>query len=67
MQAPGSASFSQLASEASDLLHFHTARAALIAYLASADELSWTDKLCQAVLRPLDAGITHFRHQGTRR
>ena len=70
MQAP----ISRLAGEASGLLRFHTARAALIAYLASAEELRWrtgqllykTNQLFQAVARLLDAGVSHFARALTR-
>ena len=59
---------SHLVSSASDLLRFHTARAALVAYLATADELRWRfrrlnkcDRRLQAVDALMAAGICSFR------
>ena len=59
---------SQLAGSASDLLRFHTARAALVAYLATAAELRWrfrrlnkSDRRLQAVDELTAAGICSFR------
>ena len=61
-------SISQLVGSASELLRFHTARAALVAYLATAAELRWrfrrlnkTDKRLQAVDELMAAGISSFR------
>ena len=59
---------SQLAGSASDLLRFHTARAALVAYLATAAELRWrfrrlhkSDRRLQAADELMAAGICSFR------
>ena len=59
---------SQLVDGASELLRFHTARAALVAYLATAAELRWrfrrlnkSDRRLQAVGELTAAGICSFR------
>ena len=59
---------SQLAGSASDLLRFHTARAAFVAYLAAAAELRWrfrrlhkSDRRLQAADELMAAGICSFR------
>ena len=61
-------SISQLVDSASELLRFHTARAALVAYLATAAELRWrfrrlnkSDRRLQAVDELTAAGICSFR------
>ena len=59
---------SQLVDGASELLRFHTARAALVAYLATAAELRWrfrrqhkSDGRLQAADELMAAGIYSFR------
>ena len=61
-------SISQLVGSASELLRFHTARAALVAYLATAAELRWrfrrlnkSDRRLQAADDLVAAGICNFR------
>ena len=59
---------SQLVDGASELLRFHTARAALVAYLATAAELRWrfrrlnkSDRRLQAADELMAAGISSLR------